>query len=320
MDNLIYIPELNPVLFFDKDRANIPTYHTKHFDKWMFGERIYEWQEKVSFKQVWQTTDIIKLQFESNFDPIIVKLMDVYGSPVITLPSLIGLPHRDLVGFFAFEVSMSLGDLPTGCYYLQLELGTGEEQKILISGCQFISAEALKETVLLEYRNSRFHKDVMFESGIEFQYRVPAAFTYLTKARADEQYRDEKYTNTILSSRSAKQFTILFGDAYGLPDDELNKLDEIWSCDHVKVDGKLFGIADGSRPEYPALDDSAEYPKRGMKLLIEDGINRNSRVFALTTDTTKKLFTSVIVDAQVFGDTSNQGSANTVPVFNALTE
>lgn len=319
MDNIIYIPELNPVLFFEKDRSNISTYNTKHFEKWMFSERLYEWQEKVDYKQMWQTTDIINLQFESNFDPVIVKLMNTDGEAVITLPSLIGLPHRDLNGFFAFEVNMSLGDVDPGCYYLQLELGSGDGKKILVSGWQII-AEKLPGTVLLEYKNSRFHKDVMFESGIEFQYRVPAAFTYLQKARADEIYRDEKYTSTLLSSHSAKQFTILFGDAYGLPDDELNKLDEIWSCDNVKVDGKLFGIADGAKPEYPALDDSAVYPKRGMKLLIEEGINRNSRIFSLSTDTTKKLFTSVIVDAQVFGDTSNQGSANTVPVHNVLTE
>jgi hypothetical protein len=100
----------------------------------------------------------------------------------------------------------------------------------------------------------------------------------------------------------------------------INLLDEIWACDHVSIDGKLFGIAEDAEPEFHTLDDSLEYPMRGVTYTVEEGINRNSRMFGIDLDTNKKLMATIIVDASVFGDTSNQGSANTVPVINIEAE
>lgn len=313
MANNLYIPELNPILLFEVDRSNIGAYFTKHFEKYPFAERLYDWQQPEDYVQVWQTTDIIYMQFESTFDPIIVELVDEEGASVITLPALIGLPNKFLENTYSFEVSMSLGSVTTGCYKLKVTAGSGETQKIFLSGCQYISETQLENTILFEYWNSRFHKDVVFETGIQFQKRIPGHFGFLDKQRKDEVYRDERYNPTLLGSKSSKQWTIYHGDEYGLPDDEINFIDEMWSCDNVLVDGKPFGIADGGKLEYITIED---YPKRGLSLKIEEGINRNSRLYELGTDTTKKLATTIIVDAAVFGDTSNQGSSNTVPVFN----
>jgi hypothetical protein len=53
-----------------------------------------------------------------------------------------------------------------------------------------------------------------------------------------------------------------------------------------------------------------------VKLVVEEGINRYSKIVALNVDTTKKIMANIIVDAKVFGDVSNQGSSNAVPVKN----
>lgn len=325
-DNFLYIPELNPIIFFEVGKTNLPKYFTKQFEDYPFAERQYYWQQREDYLQVWQTTDIINLQFESTFDPIIVKLLDDEGTAVITLPALIGLANKFLTNTWSFEVMMSLAGLTTGCYRLQIEAGTGGGLKTYLSDCQYISSDPLPNTLCLEYWNSRYHKDVLFESGIKFQFRVPGVFGYLDKARKDEAYRDEKYNPALLNSRSSKQWPVYFGipaegiisqsQFCGLPDDIINIIEEIWSCDNVLIDNKAFGMADGTKPEYTVIDSNGLYPKRGMKVTAEAGINRNSRVFAVETDVTKKLVTSIIVEAKVFGDTSNQGSANTVPVFN----
>lgn len=315
--NFLYIPELNPVIFYDVARSNLPKYFTKHFEEFMFTERLYQWQQRENYIQVWQTTDIINLQFESTFDPIIVKLVDKYGIARITLPALIGLPNVYLPNTFSFEVNMSLGDVAKGCYYLMIEAGSGVNKKTLISDRMYISDTQIKNTICLEYWNSRFHKDVVFETGIKFQMRVHGHFGFLDKQRSDEMYKDQKFTSTLLNSKSAKRWKVYFGDSYGIPDDIINMIDEIWSCDNVLIDGKPFCIADGGKFEYV---DSEYYPKRGLSLDVEEGINRNSRVFGIDIDSNKKLVTSIIVDARVFGDTSNQGSSNTVPVYNISNE
>lgn len=316
-DNYLYIPELNPVIFFDTTRATLPKYFTKHFEEFMFTERLYQWQQREDYSQVWQTTDIINLQFESTFDPITVKLVDKHNIARITLPALIGLPNAYIPNTYSFQVSMSLSDLPTGCYRLVIEAGSGVNKKILISDRQFISATPIKNTICLEYWNSRFHKDVVFETGIKFQMRVHGHFGFLEKSRTDEIYKDQKFTSTLLNSKSSKRHKVFFGDSYGLPDDIINMIDEIWSCDNVLIDGKPFGIADGAKLEFV---DQELYPKRGISIVVEDGINRNSRVFGVNLDSNKKLITTIIVDARVFGDIGNQGSANTVPVHNISNE
>ena len=315
-DNFLYIPEINPVIFFDVDRTNIDKYFTKHFDKWLFSERLLDWQSREDYCQPWQVDDIIYLQFESTFDPIIVKLLDSTGTAVITLPALIGLPHEHLPNTWSFEVSMSLAGLDTGCYRLQITAGTGDEAKTLISDCQYISAEPMPNTICLEYWHSaKYHKDVIFASGIQFQYRVYGHLGFLDKPRADVFSRNQQNSIHLLQSKSAKQWPFYVGDEYGIPDDHYNLVDEIWSCDNVLIDGKPFGIADNSKVEF--IEIGEEYPKRGVKFTVEDGINRNYRLFAVDTDTTKKMNYTIFVSKKVEGDTANQGSSNTVPVLHA---
>jgi hypothetical protein len=320
-NNTFSIPELNPVLFYQTTRANLSKYFTRFLGDFMFNERLYEWQQPSDYIQVWQTDDIINLQFESTFDPITVKLVNENGNAVITLPSLSKIANKYQPGTYCYEANMSLAGLTTGFYYLQLELGaSGPSQIIMVSPCQYISSAPLDNTLLIEYYHSKYHNDVIFETGIKFQLRIHGNFGFLDKARKDEFYTDEKWNNTLLNSKSAKQWPVYFGDEFGLPDEMINLLDNIWSCDTVTVDTKLLGIADGTKPEYVTVDDTSHYPKRGMKLTLQEGINRNSKVIALDVDTTKKLVTSVIVDAKVFGDTSNQGSSNVVPVYNIENE
>lgn len=310
--NYLYIPEINPVLFFEKNKENLPKYQYKHFEDFAFAQRSYFWQEPADYCQIWQTTDIIYLQFESTFDPIIVSLLDSNGNAVIVLPALIGLPNKFIPYAYSFEVGMSLAGLTTGCYSLQIEAGIGVNKKVYVSGfCQYISSSILENTLMVEYYNSRFHNDVIFETGIVFQKRLPGFIGFIDPARNDDKYKDQRYNPALLNSRVSKQWPVHFGDEYGLPDDEINTLHQIWSCNNVSIDQRPFGLAGNF--EYFTVD---KYQKRGVKVLVEAGINRNSRIFAVEIDTTKKLITTAIVQAKVFGDTSNQGSSNTVPVYN----
>jgi hypothetical protein len=138
-------------------------------------------------------------------------------------------------------------------------------------------------------------------------------FGFLKPGRQEEKYKDQRFNPTVLSSRSYRQFDLVFGDEFGLPDDEIDLINRICGCNNIVIDNKSFAIADGSAFEFTDVQD---YPKRGVKLVVEEGINRASRLFSQTTDTTKKLTFGIMVSAKVWGDTSNQGSSNTVPIYN----
>ena len=313
-ENKLYIPFLNPVKFYKVDRANISTFFTKHFDDFTFEERNaqLQWNDQVSFKQIWQTTDIIKLQFESEFDPLIVELVDVHGVSVITLPALIGLQNQYFPTTFSFEVSMSLAGLDTGCYYLKVTGGTGDEQEVYESRYMYISSEQIENSLLVEYWHNRFHQDVIFETGIKFQYRVPGHFGRLTPGRLVEKYKDQRQSPALLSSQAYRKFDLVFGDEFGLPDDEIDLLNRICGCHNINIDNKLWAVDEKDEFEFIDIDN---HPKRGVKLIVAEGINRYSSVFTQTTDAGKKLTYAIMVEGKVWGDLSNQGSSNTVPIF-----
>ena len=313
-DNFLYVPFINPVKFYEGGATYADKYQTNHFDDYKFADRLLPWQSPEGYEQIWQDTDIINLQFESTFDPIIVELIDEDNVAVITLPALIGLPNKFLANTYAFEVAMSLAGVATGCYQLRITAGSaGPQQKTYLSVCQYISSEVIENSICLEYWNSRFHQDIVFETGIKFQFRVFGHLGFLDPGRKDELYRDERYNPALLNSRTLRQWPVTFGNERGIPDDIIDLLNRIWSCDNVLIDNKAFGLSDNSKFEFVGEEG---YPMRGVRLTVEEGINRNSRAFAIDTDTTKKLTSTIMVDAKVFGDIANQGSSNTVPVFN----
>ena len=312
MDNYLYIPYINPVKFVAADRANLPIYFTKHFEDYLFSERLYNWQTASDFIQPWQTTDIIYLQFSSTFDPIIVELVDSNGVAVITLPALVGLPNIYYPNTYSFEVSMSLASVTNGCYRLKITAGTGDDQKIYISGWQYISESAIENTLLWQYYNSRFHEDVLFETGIQFQRRFYGFFGFLKPGRSEERYKDQRYNPSLLSARTFRQFEISLGDEFGMTDDDIDLVNRICGCNNIYIDNKSFAVAEGATFEFTDFQD---FPKRGVKLLMEEGINRASRIYATESNTGRKLQYGIVVEAKVWGDTSNQGSSNTVPLI-----
>lgn len=312
MDNSIEIPYINPVKFVKQNQTNLAKYFTKHFEDYLFKDRLYDWQQREDTTRIWQTDDIISLQFESTFDPIIVELINGKGRVFITLPALIGLPNKFDATLFSFEVQMSLAGLTTGCYWLRVTAGSGVSTTIFISGKQYISAEPIRNSIVIEYSHHRFHEGVMFETGVKFQARFPGHFGPLIPGVQNQLYKDEKYNPTILSSRTFRQWYLYFCDEFGGTDDDIDLLNRIWTCSSIAVDGKLFGCVDG-KMEFVEIPG---YPKRGIKMLVEEGLNRSSKVTAVGVDTNKQLASVIIVDAKVFEDLANAGSTNAVPVYN----
>ena len=311
MDNQIIFPFINPVKLVQVVRTNLAKYFTKHFDDYLFAERLHYWQQPEDYTQIWQTTDSINLQFSSTFNPIQVQLINQYGFPVITLSGIVGLPNKAYPSTMTFEVKMSLASVKTGVYYVKVTAGINTQQVVYISGAQYISETQIQDSLCVEYYNSRFHADIIFETGIKFQHRILGNFGFLEPIRKDEFFKNQPLSPSLLSSKVSRQFPLHFGDNFGLPDDTIDLLNRIWSCDNVSIDNKPFCLADGSKFEFTQVD---RYPKRGLKLNVEEGVNRNSKIVMVGTDTNRQFTYGIMVDKKVFGDTGNQGSSNAVPV------
>jgi len=310
-NNFLYVPELNPLIFWELNKRMLPNFNTKFMEDFEFSERGYWWQDREVYCQPWQTTDIISLQLASTFSPLILSIKNEYGDVVLQRSASATVPHLNYPGLFVYEFHMSLAGLAGGCYTAELLAGFGIYQKIYFTWHLFISDTALENTFLIKYKSSRqVHKDVVFANGMEFQLRVPGCMGPLNKVRKDEMYRNQSYGSTLINSKSAKQYPFSFGDEWGLPDDMINLIDEIFSCDIVTIDNKLFGLAEGSKIETP---DAKRSRKRGLKMILEDGLNRNSRVFQTIQDPNKRLIVTGMTSPRIWGV---QTGTNTIPVTN----
>ena len=313
MDNFIQISYANPIKFFEVGLTQDAAFFTKHFNDYKYNNRLYFWQKQDSNCQIWQTTDIIKLQFTANFSPIIFELVNKYNSTVITLTASQGIANLSVPGSYTYEIACSLAGLQTGCYYIRLTCGSGVSKKVFVSDCQYISSEIIENSLLLGYKNSRYHLGMLFETGIMPQFRVMGSFGQFDFMQKNEQYRNQQWRPSLLNSKVSKQQFVFFGDGYGLADEQIDLLNYIWSCNYVLIDNKQFTPSDGSKFEYVAVDN---YAKRGIKLMVEDANNYNSKIVGLPLDPNNRIVTQVLVSRKVFGDLSNQGSTNTVPVIN----
>lgn len=313
MASRIYIPKINPLKWVEVGATANPKYHTKHLDTAFFEDRAQPWDQREYRCQVWQTTDIIPQQFASNFAPVLVKLISEEGQVITSAVAVNAYPWRNSAGFSSYEVFISLAGLDTGHYYGEMVLGTGSDTKTLRSNDFYISDTPLTNTILLEYSHFEHHEDVMFETGITFQWRTAGYISKLLPGMAQEIYTDQRQNPVSLSAVPFNQFEVYFNSEFGATDDDLDLLNRIHTCSYVAYDGKQFTAMDGGKFEFIEAEGSR---KRGFKLKVQPTINRPSLAVGLDLNPNKKIVVLLNVDGQTFGDLSGQG--NTVPITKSI--
>ena len=308
----IYIPHLNPLVFYDPNKVRPAQYQTRHINEYPFSESQPAWVNPADYWQPWQTSDIIPLQFIANYSAIQVDLVDAVdfrGNSLLALSSLNSYANRYQAGYYAYEAFMSLATVNHGAYRVRLTLNNNPNN-IRVSE-KIIVSDNFENTVLLEYANNRYHGDVLFETGIRFSMRVPGGIDSYDPFSKDVMFEDQILNPTQLSSKPYAQAKLILGDAQGLPDWVMYKMMWVWSCNDVTVDGKSFAKADGAKWE---KNESEDWKKRGWSMLLREGINRGSQIFDTTGDPTKKLVVAFNIDGTVFGDISSNASSNIIQI------
>jgi hypothetical protein len=310
MANIIYIPFCNPVRFVELDPVQLPQYLTKHFDDYWASEQLQSFETVVNFTQKYQTNDTIYLQFESNFASIQMSVIDCEQTVLLTQAATQVRANKYLAGYYVYELTLSLAAFSAGTIWLKLSLGLGS--KFMISE-PIELAETWPNTILFQYSNSKYHGDVIFETGIVFGFRCEAVIRRLDPANERTAYRDQKLNPTTLKVRPFRGFELGIGHLSGVPDWVIDKMNWIWSCDNVLCDGKSFAVLDESKFEDKEIH--PQYPFRQWALNIQEGINRASKIAGVDVDPNKKLLITAVADGTIFGDLSEQAGSNLVPIL-----
>ncbi|HEX7906228.1 MAG TPA: hypothetical protein VF487_20280 [Chitinophagaceae bacterium] len=313
MANIIDIGELNPMKFYELDPDENSIYNWKHFDRYWFEEQILSFQQQVIWSQPWQVDDVIKLQFSANFAPIQIDFLDCQGKVVPGMSFNAGVIVTSYVepGFQKSQVEMSLDPLSEGYYYLLLTVGSGGSLKKFISERIHV-LEVHENSILLQYKHGRNISDIAFDTGIEFNLRVPAVLQDFSPGSDDVIYKDQSRNITTLSSVPYRNFKMIFGDARGIPDYMADKINRVFGCNSVLLDNKRFAKSEGAKMERSG---DRLYPMAGWVLEIVEALNRMSTRFSSTGEGQDELTVAYDIETKMFGAFNAPASSNVVRVY-----
>lgn len=280
-DELIDFPDsavLNNYNLFD------PNYNYRLFDEDFYLRNVPIWDEARFFAQPFQQGDIIRVQFLGLDDipsgvyagnPYTAYIIDcnnkIYASYSVTSPSVTLID-----GLRIREVEIPLFNVPEGYYRVVIR----RREIAVTSYREFVISEPIhvKQThpysVLINYTNSKNAQGVIFQYGLNFQFRAYAVVKDLEPMSKINVFEDEPLNLTTLSSTPYRQWTLhVGGQTNQVPDWFIDKLERITGCDTMSIDGKQYTRAEGAkleinRPQGASLS--------SCKVALRESINDNN--------------------------------------------
>lgn len=307
--SLTTFPLINPVEFYDEAFTADPQFNSKHINDYKFADMIYPWQQATIFKQIWQLDNSIRLQFRSDTGPHAWKLYTCEGALIDTDNFDQVLENADNPGEFIYQADIDLTPYTAGNYLLKIEIGVGTgpggaPQKILVSE-PLIFSDTFENSLLLQYKNSSFFNEVIFETGFIPEIRLNGRLFYKSPASKDTVYEDQELNETIVESKSYDLYELQLSDELGIPDWMIRKLNMILGCDELIIDGRYFTKSEGSKLEQTEQEG---YPMRGWKIELREQLNRRAKFYSSTGSTDQQLSVVLNTDSKGFVEEETGGS------------
>lgn len=232
----IQIPDLNPLRFIDNSSLN------NGFDGNYSVNQLNWYQVENCYFQPWLQSDILKLQIIADEVPADLEFKDQYGNTIDTAawaPATLIIPaYPDLT---IYELEYSFSNLPIGRYEAIFGDFGSEPFEVL---------EDDDRTILLKYKNSRNDYDTVFDTGIEFNFRIHGAIDNYSPQNEREVFYDQKKNVTQLSSIAWRRFTFTMGiREAGLPRWIIDRYNIISQCDQISYDNVYYQIAEDANIE-----------------------------------------------------------------------
>lgn len=308
----IYIPTLNPLQFVDVvPQGNDALYATKHIDDYYFIDQVYRWQNKIQFLQSWVSGDVVRLQFESNWTPIQLDLYDQYGF-IQTGHSAVATQVRAnkyLPGFFIYEATLALNGLGRGPY--RYILTPGNDATKAQKSEWFTIQTSPVGTLLIKYWHNEFKDDIVFETGIQFSFRIPGYLEYVEPGNTLTTFQNQQMSQTVISGKSFSNIILHAGDGSGVPPWVIRKLNMSITCDNWTADNQPLAPVDG---KWNALvDDDTQL--KGFSLPMRDSLNRTSKIISGTMDPNKKVVIMYNINGQLFSDVSENAGETVLQIL-----
>lgn len=157
--------------------------------------------------------------------------------------------------------------LPVGSYILQFRIA---QHSRVIAWAPFCIVAELPDSVLFTYTNYRDDFDTVFNTEIDYRVEavwLPTDTSFLVNA---ESFRDQNGIAHQLSAQPYETRALTIGggiSAFGVPDWVARKINNIFSCSSVFIDGEQYARSEGAVPE--KTDIATDYPLFMYKITVE---------------------------------------------------
>lgn len=157
--------------------------------------------------------------------------------------------------------------LPVGSYILQFRIARYSR---VIAWAPFCIVAELPDSVLFTYTNYRDDFDTVFNTEIDYRVEavwLPTDTSFLVNA---ESFRDQNGIAHQLSAQPYETRALTIGggiSAFGVPDWVARKINNIFSCSSVFIDGEQYARSEGAVPE--KTDIATDYPLFMYKITVE---------------------------------------------------
>jgi hypothetical protein len=252
------IPTLNPLPFYNPNLVVDAKYNNRQFAD-RVGEDCYYIKRQ-------RTDTAVKLQIISDYNDVDLNFYTLSDRAfALNVPfTAIGIPITGAT-FKGYEATIDFSDLAEDIYYGEITY-TDENLNVITYRTPPIDVKnEHTDTILFEYTDIVNRLGVIFDTGIEFNFRVEGILRNYQPSSSDEDYIDQKYNSISLNSIPYRIFDLFIG-AFGIqqyPDWLLEKLNYIFACKLKKIEGEYYNKADGAKFEVtrPTQKDDRGYPK-----------------------------------------------------------
>lgn len=242
---------LNPLRFIDTNDINFS------FDGNFATEQVLSYQNPRCYFQKWQHSDVLKLQLLSDSEPSDIAIKDIATD--LQVRSLEWqLQETNIVDhdFKVYEITMPFNQLVSGKYYAEQTFIDDDDVEHTLISEPFCVSALQENTTLLKYRNSENDFDVIFDTNIEFQFRVESAVKNYMPGTNRVVFTDQMVNPTSVSAMPYRKFKYFIGYGQGVPDWVFDKVTHILAVDQVRYNGISYQVTEGAEYEADRNDDN----------------------------------------------------------------
>jgi hypothetical protein len=310
-ENIVDISILSPFQWTKEGFTNPVIYNTKYRDDWQYPDTIGSWYEQIGYLQPWELTDILQFQILSNYAPHQLELYDCEGTQIDVF-TMSHIPTSiEGTGQKVYQSIVALNIYPEGVYQFKIKSGNPVLETYVSNF--FSLKEKHENTMLFEVTHDENDHEVIFETGIVMKLRVYGEIRDFQPGADRVIFIDQPRNAVQLSGKSFSTEKLIVGDSFGVPDNIIEKINNLFLCSKVLIDSKQWVGNEGSR--FEASRESL-YPMSGWAFEIRPAIASTKKRFVADGNQGSPLTVVYSIQSKGFGPITTPGSSNVIQIEN----